>query len=210
MVNENKYIITLDRQFGSGGRKIGRKLAEMLGIEFYDKKDIIAAAKENGLSESLFDVIDEKASNSLLYSLVMGLQSDRLNMRRTGVVLNPDTVFRIQSQVIEELAMERSCVIVGLCSDYILRSNPNVINIFIHSSEEFKLERVMGIYKQTEKEALETMKKNDKKRANYYNFYTNREWDDVRNYHIAIDSSVLGIDDSAKILSDFVVSKFER
>lgn len=209
-VIDKKYVITLGREFGSGGRKIGRKLADLLGIEFYDKGLIAIAAKESGLSENLFDGIDEKPTNSLLYSLVMGLQSERQNMYRSGDVLNSDTVFRIQSQVIENLAEDKSCVIVGRCSDYVLRNHPNVINVFIHGDEEFKLERVMKIYKLKEKEALDIMKKTDKKRGNYYNFYTNRKWGDVSNYHIAIDSAVLGVDDSAKILSDFVVSKFER
>ena len=202
-----KYVITIGRQFGSGGRKIGRKLADLLGIDFYDKGLIAIAAKESGLSENLFDGIDEKPTNSLLYSLVMGLQSDRHGLYHSGEILNSDTVFRIQSQVIENLAIERSCVIVGRCADYVLRDFPGVINIFIHASEEFKLERVMRIYKQKEKEALELMRKTDKKRANYYNFYTNREWGGVKSYHITIDSSVLGIDGSAKILSDFVLSK---
>ncbi len=209
-VIDKKYVITLGREFGSGGRKIGRKLADLLGIEFYDKGLIAIAAKESGLSENLFDGIDEKPTNSLLYSLVMGLQSERQNMYRSGDVLNSDTVFRIQSQVIENLADEKSCVIVGRCSDYVLRNHPNVINVFIHGEAEFKLGRVMKIYKLKEKEALDIMKKTDKKRSNYYNFYTNHKWGDVSNYHIAIDSAVLGIDGSAKILSDFVVSKFER
>lgn len=205
----DNFTLTLGRQFGSGGRKIARKVADMLGIEFYDKNLIAIAAKESGLSENLFDGIDEKPTNSLLYSLVMGLQSDRSSsFYRYGDILNSDTIFRIQSQVIEDLVSDKSCVVVGRCSDYVLRNKKNVLNIFIHADEEFKLERVMRIYKQSEKEALETMKKTDKKRSNYYNFYTNQEWGNALNYHLSLNSAALGIDDSAKLICDFVKMKF--
>lgn len=205
----DNFTLTLGRQFGSGGRKIARKVADMLGIEFYDKNLIAIAAKESGLSENLFDGIDEKPTNSLLYSLVMGLQSDRSSsFYRYGDILNSDTIFRIQSQVIEDLVSDKSCVVVGRCSDYVLRNKKNVLNIFIHADEEFKLERVMRIYKQSEKEALETMKKTDKKRSNYYNFYTNQEWGNALNYHLSLNSAALGIDDSAKFICDFVKMKF--
>lgn len=205
----DNFTLTLGRQFGSGGRKIARKVADMLGIEFYDKNLIAIAAKESGLSENLFDGIDEKPTNSLLYSLVMGLQSDRSSsFYRYGDILNSDTIFRIQPQVIEDLVSDKSCVVVGRCSDYVLRNKKNVLNIFIHADEEFKLERVMRIYKQSEKEALETMKKTDKKRSNYYNFYTNQEWGNALNYHLSLNSAALGIDDSAKLICDFVKMKF--
>ncbi len=205
---DKNFIVTIGRQFGSGGRKIAKKVADMLEIEFYDKNLIALAAKESGLSENLFDGIDEKPTNSLLYSLVMGLQSDRGNFYRYNDVLNTDSIFRIQSQVIQDLASNKSCVIVGRCSDYVLREQKNLANVFIHANMDFKVERVMRIYHLSEKEAIETIKKTDKKRSNYYNFYTNQEWGMVDNYHIALDSSSLGIDSSARIICDFVREKF--
>lgn len=207
--NGGKYVITLGRQFGSGGMKIGKMLAEILGIGFYDKGLIAMAAKRSGLSEDLFEGIDEKHTNSLLYSLVMGMQHDRHVYHRSGDILNSDAVFRIQSQVIEELADTETCVIVGRCSDYVLRDRANVINVFIHAVDDYKLERVMDIYKLKEKEALDKIKSTNKKRANYYNFYTNRKWGDVSNYHISIDSAVLGPEGSAKLLSKFVKAKLK-
>lgn len=202
------FIITIGRQFGSGGRKIAKKVADMLEIEFYDKSLIALAAKESGLSENLFEGIDEKPTNSLLYSLVMGLQSDRGNFYRYNDILNSDSIFRIQSQVIQDISKDKSCVIVGRCSDYVLRENKNMVNVFIHADPEFKTERVMRIYKLSEKEALDTMKKTDKKRSNYYNFYTNQEWGNADNYNISIDSSCLGIDSTARIICEFVREKF--
>lgn len=205
---DKKFIVTIGRQFGSGGRKIAKKVADMLEVEFFDKNLIALAANESGLSENLFEGIDEKPTNSLLYSLVMGLQSNRGNFYRYNDMLNSDAIFRIQSQVIQDLAKDKSCVIVGRCSDYVLRENENLVNVFIHADTDFRVERVMDIYNLSEKEALDTMKKTDKKRSNYYNFYTNSEWGNVENYHISIDSSSLGIDSTARIICDFVREKF--
>ena len=122
-------IVTIARQFGSDGRAVGKKVADLLGISFYDKELIAIAAKESGLSENLFEGIDEKPTNSLLYSLVMGIQSGRGTYYRYGDVLNSDGIFRIQSQVIQEIAEKESCVIVGRCSDYILRGKGEKQNV---------------------------------------------------------------------------------
>lgn len=204
---ENNYVITIGRQFGSGGRRIAKQVADILGIEFYDKNLIALSAKESGLSENLFDGIDEKPTNSLLYSLVMGLQTSRGSLYND--VLNSDAIFKIQSDVIRDLVKDKPCVIVGRCSDYILRDKSNIVNIFIHADEEFKLNRVEKIYKKNEKEAMDMIKKTDKKRANYYNFYTNLEWGNVTNYDISINSAFLGIDETAEFLCDFVKKKFD-
>ena len=203
----SNLVITIGRQFGSGGRKIAKKVSETLGIDFYDKELIALAAKESGLSEHLFDGMDEKPTNSILYSLVMGIQSGRGAYHRYGDLLNSDAIFRIQSQVIQNLVDEKPCVIVGRCADYVIRENPNAVNVFIHAKENFKLKRVMDIYKKTEKDALDTMVKTDKRRSNYYNFYTNQVWGDVTNYHIALDSGSIGIENSARLIVDFVKMK---
>lgn len=205
---KKKFIITLGREFGSGGRKIGKQLADLLGIKFYDKELIAIAAKESGLSENLFEGIDEKPTNSLLYSLVMGVQTGRGNFYRYGDLLNSDAIFRIQTQVIEELVEKDSCVIVGRCSDYILRERDNVLNLFIHANDDFKLERVKQLYKFNHKDAIDIIRKTDKKRSNYYNFYTNQEWGEVSNYQLSIDSSFLGLEDTAEFISQFVKRKF--
>ena len=200
-------IITIGRQLGSGGREIGQMLAKDLGIKYYDKELLTAAAKESGMAQELFENHDEKPTNSILYSLVMGIQSGRGAYHRYGDLLNSDAIFRIQSQVIQNLVDEKPCVIVGRCADYVLRENPNAVNVFIHAKEDFKLKRVMDIYKKTEKDALDTMVKTDKRRSNYYNFYTNQVWGDVTNYHIALDSGSIGIENSARLIVDFVKMK---
>lgn len=201
--NDN-IVITIGRQFGSGGRKIAKRVAELLGIGYYDKELIAIAAKESGLSENLFEGMDEKPTNSLLYSLVMGIQSGRNMYYRYGDMLNSDGIFRIQSQVIQDLADKESCVIVGRCSDYILRERENLVNVFIHAKEDFKVQRVMELYGQKEKEALDNITKTDKHRSSYYNFYTNNVWGNVDNYHISVDSGSIGLENAAKLIVDFV------
>ena len=203
----NTSIIALGRQFGSGGRKVARKVAELLEIGYYDKDLIAIAARESGLSENLFEGMDEKPTNSFLYSLVMGIQSGRNTYYRYGDMLNSDGIFRIQSQVIQDLAEKESCVIVGRCADYVLRDHEKLVNVFIHAEEGFKAARVMEIHNLKEKEALDMMAKTDKRRSGYYNFYTNKIWGDVTNYHIALDSGAVGIDNAAQMIAEFVRCK---
>lgn len=202
-MTQNK-IITVARQFGSGGREVARKVAELMGIDFYDKELIAIAAKESGLSETLFEGLDEKPTNSLLYSLVMGIQSGRGTYYRYGDVLNSDGVFRIQSQVIRNLAEEKSCVIVGRCSDYILREQEKLVNVFIHADDEWRTRRVMQLYELKEKEAENLISKTDKRRSSFYNFYTNKVWGNADNYHLSLDTSRVTLDQAAEMIVAYV------
>lgn len=195
-------IITIGRQFGSGGRQVAIKVAERLGIPFYDRELIAVAAKESGLSEALFEGIEEKPTNSLLYSLVMGIQSGNGTFYRYGDVLNSDGLFRIQAQVIRKLAEEKSCVIVGRCSDYILREQPKLLNVFVHADHDWRIKRIAEMHQLTEKEAEGRINKTDKRRGSFYNFYTNQGWGDVDNYHLAVDTSRLGIDQAAQLIAE--------
>lgn len=174
-----------------------------MGIDFYDKELIAIAAKESGLSETLFEGIEEKPTNSLLYSLVMGIQSGRGTYYRYGDVLNSDGIFRIQSQVIRNLAEEKSCVIVGRCSDYILREQEKLVNVFIHADDEWRIKRVMDLYDMKEKEAENTITKTDKRRSSFYNFYTNKVWGNVNNYQISIDTSKVTLDQAAELIVSY-------
>ena len=196
-------VITIARQFGSGGRDVAKLLSEKMGIHFYDRELIALAAKESGLSESLFEGIEEKPTNSLLYSLVMGIQSGRGTYYRYGDVLNSDSVFRIQSQVIRDLASKGPCVIVGRCSDYILREQPNLINVFIHADKDWRVQRIMQRHQLKEKEAENLITKTDKRRSSFYNFYTNKVWGNVNNYHLAIDTSKVGLEHAADLIINF-------
>ncbi len=199
-----KYVITFARQFGSGGHEVAKTTAEILGIPFYDKELIAIAAKESGLSEHLFDGLDEKPTNSFLYSLVMGVQSGASTYCRYGDVTGSDNIFRIQAQVIRQIADKKPCVIVGRCADYILQEYENLVSVFVHANIEQRIERIMKRYDLKEKNAEDYINKTDKRRNSFYNFYTNRVWGSVDNYNLAIDTAQIGIKNAAEIIAEYV------
>ncbi len=197
-------IITLGRQLGSNGRVIGKALAEKLGYKFYDKDLIARVAKENGLSENLFRDMDEKPTSSLLYSLVMGVQSSKGLYYHYNDMLNGDNLFRIQADLIKKIAEEGPCIIVGRCADYILRDNPKLIKLFLYADAESRVKTVMERNGVDEKEAKSAVNKADKRRSNYYNFYTNSEWGCVNNYHLCIDTTAMDQDKCVDYIYDYI------
>ena len=195
-------VITISRQFGSGGHEVGEKLARQLDVPFYDKALIAMAAKQSGLSEEVFASADEKASSSLLYSMVMGSYS--FGARVPGINEMPinDKLFLIQSDIIKKAAEEGPCVIIGRCADYILREHGNCLNVFIHASKEERIRRSIAKKDCEERKASDFVTKKDKQRANYYNFYSNKRWDDLQNYDITIDTSRFTVDEAVELLID--------
>ena len=195
-------VITISRQFGSGGHEVGEKLARQLDVPFYDKALIAMAAKQSGLSEEVFANADEKATSSLLYSMVMGSYS--FGARVPGINEMPinDKLFIIQSDIIKKAAADGPCVIIGRCADYILREHENCLNVFVHASKEERVRRSIAKKDCEERKASDFVTKKDKQRANYYNFYSNKRWDDLQNYDISIDTSRFSIDDTVELLLD--------
>ena len=189
-----KFVVTIAREHGSGGRIIGKKLAESVGAAFYDRDLITLTAKQTGLSESFINEIEEKKPSSLLYSLYMG----------TYVPNVYDEAFAAQSNLIRSLADKGSCVIVGRCADYILRDYENCIHFFIHAPIELRAKRIVDEYGENPKDPIAAVKKWDKKRASYYNFITQSRWGIAQNYNLTIDSSI-GIDRTVSILRDYLV-----
>lgn len=189
-----RTIYTIGRQFGSGGRQVGKALAERLGIPYYDKELLAMAAKDSGFSEELFHSADEKPASSLLYSLVMGnypMSSGTLGFNE--MPLN-DQLFLIQSNTIRKVAKKCSCIIIGRCADYILKGNPDLISIFIHAPLEARVKRAVECYEVPADRAEEVCLKNDKSRANFYNYYSDQKWGMCRTYSLSLDSSLLGIE----------------
>lgn len=195
-------VITISRQFGSGGHEVGEKLARQLDVPFYDKALIAMAAKQSGLSEEVFANADEKATSSLLYSMVMGSYS--FGARVPGINEMPinDKLFIIQSDIIKKAAAEGPCVIIGRCADYILREHENCLNVFVHASKEERVRRSVSKKDCEERKASDFVTKKDKQRANYYNFYSNKRWDDLQNYDITIDTSRFTVDEAVELLMD--------
>lgn len=194
-----KSIITISRQYGSGGRFIAKKLAERLGIPFYDNEIITMAAKESGYAENIFEKAEQISTHSLLYSLSMFGTAAGVY----GLPLS-DKVYLVQSDIIKKCADKGSCVIVGRCSDYVLRDYDNVINLYIYSDAEHKKARAVKYYGIDEKNAASEIEHKDKKRATYYNYYTSQRWGDAENYHLSLNSDSIGIDSAVDVLEAFV------
>ena len=201
-----QIVISIGRQFGSGGRIIGKALAEKLNIDYYDNELLVLAAKQNGLAPEFFESKDE-ISNSLF-----GFASNILDNIGLGTftnnMLSGDTLFQMQSETIKKLASEKSCIIVGRCSDYILRDNPNCVSIFLHASEEERAKRIANRMNISEEEALAKLVEADKKRASYYNFYSNKTWGECKTYDLSINVSKLGIEGTLNFILDYLKMRF--
>lgn len=209
-MSENRNtVITIARQYGSGGREVGMRLAEVLGIKSYDRELITMAAQKSGMSSEILNHADEKATNSLLYTLALGSSYYGAASIGTDVPIN-DKLFITQSQIIRDLAAEGPCIIIGRCSDYVLRTNPARFSVFIYASIEARIRRVIerGAAK-TEKEARDLISRTDKRRINYYNYYTGRKWGSPDNYNMMLDSSFLGIEGSARAIADVYREKVD-
>jgi len=187
----NNFCIAISRQFGSGGRNIGKALADKLSLDFYDRELISLAAKENNLDQQISEESDEKATNSLLYSLSMGLYSFGNSFSAMGDLPVNDTLYLLQHKIIKNLAQNGRCVIVGRCADLILRDNPNCISIFIHANFEYRKNRAIEVYHIDKSRAGKIVKQTDKARANYYSFYSGQKWGLAENYDLCLDSSKL-------------------
>lgn len=193
--------VTIGRQFGSGGKEIGERLSKELDMKFYDKELLQALAKENGISDKILNAYDEKPTNSFLYSLVSNPHGFVFNNDFKPIELE---VFLAQSELIKKIADESPCIIVGRCSDYILEDKQNNINIFIYAKKEFRIERIKKLYNIDNIKAEKMIDKNDKDRASYYNYYTNKKWGYASNYNLCIDSSMLGIDKCIGFIKTFI------
>jgi len=203
-----KFVINIGRQLGSGGRQIGEKLATRFGIAFYDKELIQLASKESGLGKEFFENADEKKSHSIIGGL-LGLRTNISNEVYVNNYLSNETFFKIQSDIIRELAEEKSCVFVGRCADYILRDHPRCINVFITADTNDRVKRVALDKNITHEKAQEVIEKTDKKRSEYYNYFSNKTWGVAESYHLCINSSVLGIDETVDFISQFVKQRLK-
>ena len=203
----NNLIITIGRECGSGGRHIGKKLAEELGVKCYDKELIDVAVKKSGLCKEIFETHDEKPTSSFLYSLVMDTYS--LGYASSAYMDMPlnHKVFLAQFDTIKQIASEEPCVIIGRCADYALADFPNVVTVFITADEDEKIKTLMGRHDMTEAQAKSFMAKTDKKRASYYNYYSSKRWGDSKSYDLCINSSKVGLEGAIRIIKAFAEEK---
>lgn len=209
-MNQGKnYVITIGRQFGSGGRELGKMLAEKLGIGYYDKELLCEAAKQAGVSMEFFEKKDERFPSLLGGVLPFNMGYNPISFYSASSSISDDSIYRAQCDFILSVAKRQSCVIVGRSADYILRDHPRCLNIFIHASIGDCINRIM---KRGDKPSAEQARilaeKTNKLRAHYYNFYTDKRWGDAASYDLTFNSSRLPIEDIADIVKDYIIHRF--
>lgn len=201
-------VITIGREFGSGGKYIGERLAEELNLKLYDKELLSKVAEESGMDLTVLEEMDEKQEQSFWYTFAMSMYSQD-SLETLSEIPSNEKIFIEQARIIEDLATKEDCIIIGRCSNVILRNKPNVLNVFVYSSElDFKVKRKMkyGNF-ETELDAIKTIEKVDKERENYYNYFTKENWGDRKHYDLMIDTSKLGVDGSVELIKEYLKLK---
>ena len=196
-------IITIGRQFGSGGHEVGRRLAAELGLTLYDKELLKMVAQESNICEQVLEDYDEKPTGSLLYSIVMDIYP---SMNYVGNTLHQQ-IYQAQYDTIMKLGQKGGCVIVGRAADYILRDNPRLTSVFIHAKDDFRVQRIMEYEHISKDKALDMIAKADKKRASFYNFQTEKKWGQAASYNLTVDTSALGIDGCVTLIRRYLELK---
>ncbi len=194
-----KTIITISREFGSGGRSIGKAVAEKLNIPYYDKALIKEVSEETGLSPEYIENAGEYAPGKSLLSFLPALTT---NNKYANSMSAADFLWCMQSKVILDLAAKGSCVIVGRCADYILKDDPDAIHVFIHAPTAYKADRIVRLYGESEKKPEERLAEKDKKRSVHYKHFTGREWGKCQNYHLSLDSGKIGIEKCVAMVAE--------
>ena len=203
-----KFIVTIARGYGSGGRTIGKMLADSLGVKFYDKDLIRMASDVSGINESLFGQSDEKTKSGVFGK--PGVYKGEVIAPGKSGFISEENLFNYQAMVIKQIAEEGSCVIVGRCADYVLRDDPSVVRVFIYADEEACIKNAADVKGITDRrEALKTIASTDKERAAYYKAHTGREWIDARNYDLCLNSGHLGFDKCVEIITNFIGIKLQ-
>lgn len=204
-------VITIGRQFGSGGRDVGEKVAEYFNIPFYDKELVELAAKKSNISHEALKEVDEHATNSFLYSLVSGNYSMRgINAPIYYEMPINDKLFIAQAEVIKSVAKQGSCVIVGRCADYVLENeNVDLLNVFIYGSVDYRAQRVMDALDITKSKARDKVVKTDKQRRTYYDYYASKDWGVMSNYDLCINAEKFGIEGAANLIINYAKGRLK-
>lgn len=198
------YIVTIARQYGSGGRNVGLKLAELTGYKFYDKELITLAAQKSGLSSDALHSVDEKAANSLLYTLALGSSMYNHGIEHVNMPIN-DKLFVVQSEIIKELAAgNEGAIIVGRCADYVLSGRSNLVRIYICADFDARVQNIMERHALSQPQAKDLIVKTDKRRANYYSYYTGEKWGKADKYDLVVSTDRIGEDGAAKMIADYI------
>lgn len=202
----SRYIITIARGYGSGGRTIGKMLSKELGIHYYDRELLRLASDESGISEELFGKADETIKASFLYKIMKRTYSGEIISPDSDDFVSNDNLFNFQAKVIRQLAEEdeKSCIIVGRCADYILKDYKNVIRIFVHAPLEHCLDTLQTMSGDSRKDLQKKVERIDKHRAQYYEYYTGGTWDNAANYDLCINTSELSFQEAVELIKEYI------
>ncbi|NBH82191.1 cytidylate kinase-like family protein [bacterium C-53] len=192
----DNYVITIARGYGSGGKTMGKMLAEELHINYYDKELAKLASEDSGIHEGLFGITDEKVKHSLF-------------QRKSGLT-SEESLFAFQADTIRRLAQNESCIIVGRCADYVLKGYPNVVRLFIYAEKEACIREVVERFRLSEKEAARKIETIDKERSAYYKYHTGRDWENAMNYDLCLNSGELGLKKCVQIVRGYMKVKFDQ
>ena len=202
-------IITISRQYGSGGRIVGKALAEELGIHFYDEEILTMTSEQSAVGEVFFRLADEKAGNNLLYKIVSGMKPQLGKPSTDGDIVKPENLFRFQAKAIRQVAANQSCIIMGRCADFVLDSanQENLVKLFVYCDLSSCIRRVEEVDKVDAREALRRVNRISKERRDYYKYYTGKEWEDMANYDLPINTSALTVDEAMELVKKYLQLK---
>ena len=203
------FVITIARGYGSGGKTMGKMLAEELGVHFYDRELLRLASDESGINEELFGKADEQLKKSLLFRIARKEYKGQLIPPDREDFVSNDNLFNYQAKVIRQIAEQESCIIVGRCADYILKDKDNVVKIFVHASVEDCVERLEDMFHLPKKELEKKVIDTDKRRSEYYKYYTGRNWADAMNYDLCLNSGRLGFDKCVEIVKNYLKIRYD-
>ena len=204
MKDGKKLIITIGRQFGSGGSEIGRQLATELGLGFYDKNILRMDSDESGIKESFYYMTDEKAGNKLLYKIIKGMTPEIGSPSLGSDLVSADNLFRFQSEVIRKLAAEEDCVFIGRCADYVLEGTEGLVRMFLYGDMDYRVRRITEKEYFDQKDVKKNIKRIDRERRAYYRYYTSQDWQDMENYDVMLNTAVLGTEGTVRAVKAYL------
>lgn len=203
-MEEKKMIITIGRQYGSGGGEVGKMLGQRLGINVYDKEILKMTSDESGIRESYFHLADEKAGNRLLYKIAHSLIPENDAPSFGSDLVSSDNLFRFQSAMIRKLAQEGPCVFVGRCADYVLAGTENLVRVFIYADLDARIARITEKGYFEESEVQKNIRRMDRERRDYHRYYTGKDWESLENYDLILNSAKLGTEGSVECILEYL------
>lgn len=201
---EKKVIITIGRQYGSGGAEVGKKLGKKLGLDVYDKEILRMTSNESGIRESYFHLADERAGKKLLYKIVQSMVPENTNPSLGNDLVSADNLFRFQSSVIRKLAQEQSCIFIGRCAEHVLAGADNLVRVFISADMSARVERIREKGYYAEEDIVKNIKRMDKERREYHRYFTGKDWESLDNYDLILNSAKIGTDGCVECIEDYL------